>query len=176
MSLKDASAREAFLKTLLDVVNDAYEDARAETQRLLDAAAGETGTRQVAVSLPGGPDIATVSLSGGEPAARVVDEDAFTAWAIANVPSEIERRFVTEVRPAFSKKVLGEMTAAEVAEWTNPETGVIHEVPGVELAPGRALTHSVRFKKGGRDRVMEAWREGRLADVALPELTAGGAA
>lgn len=176
MSLKEASAREAYLKTLLDVVNDAYKEARAETQQLLDTAATETGTRQAAVALPDGPEIATISLSAGSAEARVTDPDAFTAWVVANYGTEIERRFVTEVRDAFRKKLLDEMTAVGRAEWADPETGEVHEVPGVVIAPARARTHSLRFKKDGRDQVMAAWREGRLADVALPELTAGGGA
>jgi hypothetical protein len=175
MSLREAAEREAYLKTLLDAVNDAYKAARTETQTLLDAAAEENGTRQAAVALPDGPDIATVSLSSGEAAAKVIDEEAFTAWVIANYGTEVERRFVTEVRPAFRDKVLGALTAANGIEWADPESGVIHEVPGVAIAPSRARTHSLRFKKDGRDKVMQAWREGRLAAVALPELTAGGA-
>jgi PIN domain nuclease of toxin-antitoxin system len=175
MSLKEAAAREAYLKTLLDVVNDAYKEARAETQTLLDTAAEETGARQVAVTLPDGPDIATVSLASGETAAKVIDEDKFTAWVRENFASEIERRFVTTVREAFTKKLLAELTAAGGTEWPDPETGVIHEVPGVAIAPARARTHAVRFKKDGREQVMAAWREGRISAVALPELTAGGA-
>jgi hypothetical protein len=180
MSLKEAAAREAYLKTLLDVVNDAYKEARAETQNLLDTAAEESGTRQVAVTLPGGPDrpgadIATVSLSAGEGAAKVTDPEKFKAWVLEHYGSEIKREFVTTVQPAFEKKLLAELTAAGGTEWADPENGVIHDVPGVEIAPSRARTHSVRFKTDGRDQVMTAWREGRLATVALPQLTAGGA-
>lgn len=175
MNLRESAAREAVLKTLLDAVKAEYDAARAETQELLDAAAQETGTRQVAVALPDGPDIATVSLSSGEAAAKIVDEDAFTAWVIANYATEVERKLVTTVRKAFADRLLKEMTAAGGNEWADPETGVIHDVPGVMIAPSRARTHSVRFKKEGRDQVMQAWREGRLASVVLPELTAGGA-
>jgi hypothetical protein len=180
MSLKEAAAREAYLKTLLDVVGDAYKAARAETRQHLDKAAEETGTRQVAVTLPDGPDkrgadIATVSLTAGEAAARIADEEKFKAWVLENYGSEIKREFVTSVQPAFEKKLLAELTAAGGTEWPDPETGVIHEVPGVEISPARARTHSVRFKKDVRDHVMQAWREGRLTGVALPELTAGGA-
>lgn len=175
MSLRDAAAREAYLKTLLDVVNDAYKEARTETQALLDTAASEDGTRQVAVTLPDGPDIATVSLTAGEAAAKVTDPDKFKAWVLENFGSEIKREFVTSVQPAFEKKLLAELTAAGGTEWADPENGVIHDVPGVEMAPARARTHAVRFKKDGRDQVMTAWREGRLATVALPTLTAGGA-
>jgi hypothetical protein len=175
MSLRDAAAREAYLKTLLDVVNDAYKEARAETQTLLDSAAEETGTRQVAVALPDGPDIATVSLASGEAAAKVTDEEKFTDWVREHFAGEIERRFVTTVREAFAKKILAELTASGGTDWADPETGVIHSVPGVAIAPARARTHNVRFKTEGRDEVMRAWREGRLANVALPQLTAGGA-
>jgi hypothetical protein len=173
MSLKEAAAREAYLKTLLDVVDDAYKAARAETRTALEAAAQESGTRQAAASLPDGQDIATVSLSSGEAAAKVIDEEAFTTWVIAHYGTEVERRFVTEVRAAFRDKVLGALTAVGSTDWADPETGVIHEVPGVAIAPARARTHSLRFKKDGRSQVMTAWREGRLAAVALPELTAG---
>jgi hypothetical protein len=173
MSLREAAAREAYLKTLLDVVDDAYKAARAETRTALEAAAQESGTRQAAASLPDGKDIATVSLSSGEAAAKVIDEEAFTAWVITHYGTEVERRFVTEVRAAFRDKVLGALTAVGSTDWADPETGVIHEVPGVAIAPARARTHSLRFKKDGRNQVMTAWREGRLAAVALPELTAG---
>ena len=175
MSLREAAAREAYLKTLLDVVNDAYKEARAETQTLLDTADEETGTRQVAVGVPDGPDIATVSLTAGEAAARVTDPDKFKAWVLENYGTEIKREFVTSVQPAFEKKILAEMTAANSTEWADAETGVVHEVPGVAIAGTRSRTHAVRFKKDGRDQVMTAWREGRLAAVALPQLTAGGA-
>lgn len=174
MSLKDAATREAVLKTLLDAVKKEYDAARAETQTLLDAAAEETGTRQVAVAIPDGPDIATVSLSSGEAAAKVTDVDLFTKWVVANYSSEVTRRLVTEVQPAFAKKLLDEITAIGTGEWADAN-GVLQEVPGVAMAPARARTHSVRFKKDGRDQVMQAWRAGRLNGVVLPELTAGGA-
>ncbi|NUO42453.1 MAG: hypothetical protein HOV82_10480 [Streptomyces sp.] len=175
MNLKEAAMREAALKTLLDKVQDAYDDARKMTRSALEAADKESGVRKAVVTLPDGPDIATVSLSSGETAAKVVDDEAFTAWVREHFASEIERRFVTEVREAFTKKLLAQMTAAGSTEWADPETGVIHDVPGVAIAPARARTHSVRFKTDGRDQVMQAWRSGRLAGVALPELTAGGA-
>lgn len=175
MNLKEAAMREAALRTLLDKVQEAYDDARKDTRAALEAADKESGVRKAAAVLPGGPDIATVSLSAGEATAKVTDEEAFTAWVIANYGTEIERRFITEVRAAFRDKVLGALTAAGGTEWVDPESGVIHEVPGVVIAPSRARTHSLRFKKDGRDQVMAAWRDGRLAAVALPELTDGGA-
>lgn len=173
MSLKDAAAKEAYLKTLLDAVDGAYKATRAEVQELLDEAARETGTQKLGVTLPDGTQVATVSLSSGSAEARVTDQDAFTAWVRTEFPSEVERQFVTTVRAAFTARVLKELTAAGGTEWADPETGVIHDVPGVQIAPSRARGHSVRFGKTGRDDVMAAWRNGLLATVALPELTAG---
>lgn len=175
MTLKEAAAREAALKTLLDTVKDAYDEARKETRAALEAAAQETGVRQVAVSLPDGPDIATVSLSSGEAIARVVDEDVFKAWVRDHYATELERKFITTVRKAFVDRLLKEMTAAGAAEFADPETGVIHEVPGVAIAPARARTHSVRFKENGRQQVLKALREGQLIASVVPELGVGGA-
>lgn len=175
MSLKDAAAREAYLKTLFDAVGDAYKAARNETQELLDKAALETGTRQVSAKLPDGRDIATVSITAGSAEAKVIDEAAFTAWVREEYPSEVERKFVTTVRSQFAKKILAVLTAAGGTEWPDPETGVIHDVPGVQIAPARARGHSVRFGETGKADVMAAWREGLLAGVALPELTPSNA-
>jgi hypothetical protein len=175
MTLKDSAAKEAYLKTLLDVIDEAYKAKRAEVQQELDALARETGTRQIVVALPDGTEIGKVSLTSGAAEAKVTDADAFKAWVLVHHASEIERQFLTSVRPAFEKKLLAELTAAGGTEWADPETGVIHDVPGVSIAPARARTHSVRFGKTGRDAVMAAWRSGQLADVALPALTAGSA-
>lgn len=174
MNLKEAAAREAALKTLLDTVKDAYDDARKVTRAALEAADKETGVRQVAVALPGGPDIATVSLSSGEAGAKVVDEEAFTAWVRDHHATELDRKFITTVRQAFADRLLKEVTAIGTGEWAD-ENGVLQKVPGVEMAPARARTHSVRFKKDGRQQVMQALREGQLIAAVLPELTVGGA-
>ncbi|MCY0916976.1 hypothetical protein OS965_02145 [Streptomyces sp. H27-G5] len=171
MTLKDSAAREAYLKTLLDTVDEAYKAARTEVQEALDAAARETGTRQISVALPNGVEIAKVSLTSGTAETKVVDEEAFKAWVMKHFASEIERQFVATVRPAFAKKVLTELTAAGGTEWADPETGVIHDVPGVASRPARARGHRMTFAETGRDAVMAAWRTGQLAGVALPELT-----
>jgi hypothetical protein len=172
MSLKDAAAQEAYLKTLLDVIDASYKQKRREVQELLNEAVRESGTQQIAASLPDGTKIATISLTKGSAEAKVTDETAFKAWVMANYDTEIERRFVAEVRGSFRNKLLSQMTAANSNEWADPETGVIHTVPGVAIAPARARGHSVRMTKDGPAEVMAAWRNGQLAGVALPELTA----
>ncbi|MCX4778117.1 hypothetical protein [Streptomyces sp. NBC_01264] len=175
MSLKDAAAQEAYLKTLLDVIDASYKRQRLEVQKLLDEAARESGTQQIAASLPDGTKIATISLTKGRAEAKVTDEAAFKAWVMANYDTEIERRFVAEVRGSFRSKLLSQMTAANKNEWADPETGVIHTVPGVAISPARARGHSVRMTETGPAEVWAAWRTGQLANIALPELIAGDA-
>jgi hypothetical protein len=174
VNLADLAAREAVLKALADEIGDQLKAVRAEVQAALDES---TGVRQVAAVLPGGTQVAKVSLTDPAPAAVVTDPEAFLAWVRDNHPDEgaVVRRVVTEIRPATQTALLAEMTAAGVPQWCNTETGEVHTVPGVEIRATRARSHSVRFDKGGRDRVAEAWRAGALTALVLPELTAGGA-
>ncbi|MEK2479010.1 hypothetical protein [Streptomyces noursei] len=168
--IKAATTREAVLKALLDEVKAAYEEARAEVQYHLDAAQEATGARQFAAALPDGTKVGTISLTGGEPAAQIVDEEAFTVWARTAFPAERVTRIVKEVRAAFVERLLGEMTAAGVPQVVDPASGEVHEVPGVEIRPTRKRSHSVRFAKGGKELVGQAWQSGVLTPLALPAL------
>ncbi|MFI6639983.1 hypothetical protein [Streptomyces sp. NPDC050504] len=168
MTLRDLAMEEATLKALADLVKERLTVVRGELQQGLDAAERETGTRQIAAALPDGTTVATVSLTDPAPEAKVIDAEAFKAWVMAAFPSEIERRFVTEVRPAFVDKVLAEMTAAGVARLVDTETGELHEVPGVAVRATRARNHSLRFRSEGKSRIAEAWTTGALA---LPGIT-----
>ncbi|MFE0877285.1 hypothetical protein ACFW4X_20920 [Streptomyces smyrnaeus] len=172
-AVKSATTREAVLKALLDEVKEAYEEARTDVQHLLDQQEKATGARQFAAALPDGTKVGTVSLSGGDPAAQIVDEDAFTEWAREAYPAEAVTRIVKTVNAAFTAKLLEEMTAAGVA--ADPATG--EAVPGVEIKATRRRSHSVRFSPksktnpgGGRALVGEAWRRGELASLVLPAL------
>lgn len=174
MSLSELAAREAVLKALADEIGDQLKQVRAEVQVALDE---NVGVRQVAAVLPNGKPVAKVSLTDPAPAAVVTDPAAFLAWVRDHHPdtNAVVRRVVTEVRPATQTALLAEMTAAGVPQWCDAETGEVHTVPGVEIRATRARSHSVRFDKGGRDLVAEAWQAGELAAMVLPQLTAGGA-
>ncbi|NGO69158.1 hypothetical protein [Streptomyces boncukensis] len=171
MDLKNLALREAALKTLLDAVSGQLKDVRAEMQDALDT----TGASRVDAVLPDGTKVATVSRSAPKPCAEVVDDDLFLKWVREHAPSEITSRVVTEVRPAYQAQLLAEMTAAGVAEVADRETGVVHEVPGVEVRATRARGHSVRPVDGGADAIADAWRAGQLGHLDLPQLGAGGA-
>lgn len=185
MSLMDQGLDVAALTALHDAIGDALKAAKAGSLDGLKAAKAESGTKQITVPLPDGRDVATITLVSPEPAAVVTDEDAFKAWVRKVYPDEIASRVVTEVRPAFRKKLLAEITAAGVPkvvvddEHVDKETGlisgeqVVHDVPGVQLQ-GRASYQRLTYTKTGRADIAAAWRNGELAGLVLPELMPGG--
>lgn len=175
MSLKDTARTVAVLSTLHSAIGDQLKTAKRELETGLREAKAETGTQKIAVSLDEGQDVGTVSLVQPKAAAAVTDPDAFTAWVLENYKGEIKREFVTSVQPGFQKKILEALTAAGTAEWADPETGVIHEVPGVAMQ-GRAAYTRLTVPDAGKAAIAEAWREGRLGGSVPPAITAGPAA
>ncbi|WP_432138958.1 hypothetical protein [Streptomyces sp. bgisy154] len=172
MSLKDTARTVAALDTLHKTIGDALKTGKQELEAGLKAAKAETGTQKISIDVDG-EDIGSVSLVQPKAAAAVTDADAFTAWVMANYGSEITRRFVTEVKPGFQKKILDALTAAGVAEWADPETGVIHEVPGVSMQ-GRAAYTRLTVPDAGKQAIAQAWRDGRLG-AAVPAAVAPAA-
>lgn len=170
MSLKDIAARAAILSTLHDTIGAELKTAKKELEAGLRTAKAETGTQKISVSLDEGPDVGSISLVQPKAAAAVADAEQFTAWVMANFTTEIERKFVTSVKPGFQKKILDQVTAAGVVEWADPETGVIHEVPGVTMQ-GRAAYTRMTVPDAGKAAIARAWREGRLADAVSPALS-----
>jgi hypothetical protein len=174
MSLKDTARTVAVLSTLHAAIGDQLKTAKRELETGLKDAKAETGTQKIAVSLAEGQDIGTVSLVQPKAAAAVTDPDAFTAWVLEHYAGEIKREFVTSVQPGFQKKILDALTAAGTAEWADPETGVIHEVPGVTMQ-GRAAYTRLTVPEAGKAAIAEAWREGRLGAAVPPAITTGAA-
>lgn len=169
MSLKDTARTVAALDTLHKAIGDHLKAGKQDLEAGLKAEKAKTGTQKISISLDDdGPDIGSVSLVQPKAAAAVTDPTKFTEWVRENYSGEIKRQLVTTVQPGFQKKLLDQMTAAGVAEWADPETGVIHEVPGVELQ-GRAAHTRMTIPDAGKAAIAEAWREGRLA-AALPDL------
>jgi hypothetical protein len=173
MSLKDTARTVAVLSTLADAIGDQLKTAKKELETGLREAKAETGTQKISVSLDDAEgqskDVGSVSLVQPKAAASVTDPEAFAAWVVENYSTEITRRFVTEVKPGFQKKILAEITAAGVAEWADPETAVIHEVPGVTMQ-GRAAYTRLTVPDAGKAAIAEAWRAGRLPGAVPPAL------
>jgi len=169
--IRALALEEAALKALSDEIGDRLKATRAAMQEALDS----TGAGSVAAVLPGGLKVATISVTDPKPEAVVTDSAAFRAWVQSVAPSEVTKRFLTEVRPAYVKTTLAQMTAAGTPVWADPETGEVHDVPGVEIRATRARGHSVRPVVGGREAIAEAWRSGALGALGLPVLGAGPA-
>lgn len=167
MSLKDTARTVAVLSTLHAAIETQLKTAKRELETGLKAAKAETGTQKISVSLDEGQDIGTVSLVQPKAAAAITDAEKFTAWVMENFGTEIERKFVAAVKPGFQKKILAEVTAAGTAEWADPETGVIHDVPGVEMQ-GRASYTRLTVPDAGKAAIAEAWQAGTLT---LPGVT-----
>jgi len=174
MSLKDTARRTAVLSALHEAIGDELKAAKKDLEEGLRAAKKETGTQKVTISLDEQRDIGTASLVQPKAAAIVTDEEKFKAWVVDNYGSEIERKFVTQVRAAFTARLLKDMTAAGVAQWCDPETGELHDVPGVEMQ-GRAAYTRMTVPDSGKQAIAAAWQSGALAHLVLPQLPAGGA-
>ncbi|MEV2203764.1 hypothetical protein AB0E11_27910 [Streptomyces fradiae] len=184
-AIRDAVTRQAVLGALLDQIKDAYKDAKADADKLLEQQYRAVGTTKTDATLPDGTQVGSVSRQGGERAAQVVDDEQFAAWVRDHYPSEhvvriIPARVEVSARPAFAAQVLAEMTAAGTARYVDPETGEVHDVPGVEIRPSRAASHRLTYTRGskaqpltGRELVARAWREGGLAAHVLPALAPG---
>jgi hypothetical protein len=165
MNLKDTARTVAALDTLHKAIGDHLKTGKQELEAGLKAAKAETGTQKISISLDDdSPDIGTVSLVQPKAVAAVIDDEKFTAWVVENFATEVERKFVTAVKPGFQKKILDQLTAAGVTDWADPETGVIHEVPGVSMT-GRAAYTRMTITDVGKAAIPQAWREGRLASV-----------
>ncbi|MYR46632.1 hypothetical protein [Streptomyces sp. SID5910] len=181
-TVRDAVTKLAALGALLEEVKEAYADARTDVQHALNEQHKASGASQLDAMLPGGVKVGTVSRTGGEKAARIVDVDAFTAWVRDTFPSEhvveiVPMQVRTSVRPAWSAQALAEMTATDAPRYVDKATGVVHDVPGVEIRPSKAagmrMSYTRQSKKNpldGRELVAEAWRSGALAAHVLPVL------
>lgn len=174
MGLKDTATRTAVLSVLADVINAELKASKAELQQGLKAAKAETGTQQVGMELPDGQDIGKATLVQPKATAVVTGPDLLIEWVRENAPAgSITSRVVTEIRPSYLKVLLAEITAAGVAQWCDKETGEVHDVPGVQIQ-GRAAYTRTTIPDTGKQAIAQAWREGALTNMVLPELTAGG--
>lgn len=174
MSLKDAATRAAVLTALAEAIGDELKTAKADLQAELKAAKESTGTQQVGVSVLG-KDVGKISLVQPKAAAVIVDEKAFREWVRSVREGEVVSRVVTEVRPAWRDLVLKQIGAVGVVQWADPDTGEVHDVPGVEMQ-GRAAYTRMTVPEEGKAAIAEAWRTGQLGHLVLPQIAPAPAA
>lgn len=167
--MANLALEETALKTVIDAFTARLKEVRADMQAAMDT----TGVSRIEATLPDGTKVGTVSLTNPKPTATVTDPDQFLKWVQKYSSKNVVSRLVTEVRPAYTTALLAEMTAAGVTEVADRETGVVEEVPGVEIRATRSRTHSARPVDGALETILAAWRTGQLAHLNLPQLTAG---
>ncbi|MFE5674506.1 hypothetical protein ACFQ7B_00245 [Streptomyces erythrochromogenes] len=168
-TLRELALEEAALDLLAGRVADAKKDVRKRMQAALDAAASRDGVERVVATLPNGEPVATISLRPGATGPVVTDEEALARWLRRTYPEQdwTTSRIVREVRPWKLAELIAQMDAAKATQIVDPDTGEVHDVPGVLIKPTRARTHSLLWKKTGkaetgRAAMGEAWRTGAL--------------
>ncbi|MFI7283077.1 hypothetical protein ACIBOV_22735 [Micromonospora chersina] len=170
MTVQQAAMRAAVLKALMDEVRKVYDAARAEADGRLVELNGALGVKTIEVKLAGyDSPVAQVTLSEPKPG-FVVEEAGFLAWCKEEHPSEVQVTVpepVEQVRPAWRKALLARMRVEQDGAVVDGETGRVLDFVKVAEAPPPSTT--LTFKKGGREEVARAYRDGRLA---LPELLA----
>ena len=145
----------AVLKALLDQVSDRVKTAKAQAEEAFLA----TGTTGAVPTLPDGTKIASVTYAGGDSrSARIVDENAFEAWVLANHSEQME----LVIRDSYKKGLLD--AAEKAGQPVDPSTG--ETVPGIVVKNSTPYV-SIRFKPGAKEAVAAAWRAGELAGVEI---------
>lgn len=169
ISLPEQALREAALTAIHKTMGETLNGFRTDMQNTLEA----LGAERLAVSLPDGSRVASITVSNPTPKPAVTDEAAFLAFVQDIAPGEVVT--VKVVRPAFLKKLFDDMEKRGTAETVDPDNGEIIEVEGVEMQTARAASHSVTFEKSGRDALVAAAVAGHLVHInGLPRLTSGG--
>lgn len=166
MSDLNASARAAVLKTVMDRIKRAYDEARAEADEELRRLHEVAGASRFDVTVPGIGKVAKITLTVPE-AAVALDESALLWWVKRRHPDKIRERVVTTefVDADFVTEVCSDLvfdpdadvlmlkTTAEVVTWAR-------------LVPAGRGTTTLTFETGGRERIQQAWQSGGL----LPQL------
>ncbi|MER5706026.1 hypothetical protein [Streptomyces sp. NPDC002122] len=170
MSLKDQATRVAILDTLAKTIANELKTAKTELETGLRAAKAETGTQTIAVDL-NGTDIGKATLVQPKAEADITDPVKLLTWVREVAPTEITTRLVTEIRPAWLTQLKKQVEAVGRPEWADPETGVIHDVPGIKLV-GRTAHTRLTIPDEGKQAIATAWRDRLLDAVVMPELPA----
>lgn len=177
-SLRDLANERAAIDLMIDRLMTAKKGNAKRMQAALDAADKETGQERVAACLPSGEEVATISLKKGSVGPVVTDAEAFAVWVRDTFPNDevTTVRVVREVKPWKSAELIAAMDAIGLgmagpgeplrpAQWANPETGELIDVPGVHIKPTVARTHQRRWKPGGAERLLAAYLAGELTEV-----------
>ncbi|MFJ2909390.1 hypothetical protein ACIO8F_08130 [Streptomyces sp. NPDC087228] len=169
----------------LDRAKAMFAEVDTDATALLAQQYKATKSTKAEITLPDGETkFATVTRVGGEAEARVTDHEKFLAWVKETYPDHWDYRLIparTEVfvKDAFRDEVLAAITAANAAQYADPTTGVIHDVPGVAIQPTRSpyfrwlfTRTSKRQPLDGRELAAQAIQAGQISTDTPPALPA----
>lgn len=176
--------RRQAMRARLDEAEALFEDVDTEAVHLLTQQYKATKSTKADVTLgdAGDTKFATVTRVGGEAEAKVTDRAAFAAWVRDTYPDHWDVRIIPAreevvIDDAFADRVLSAVNAAGTARYVDPETGEIHDVPGVAIQPTRRpyfrwlfTRASKRQPLDGRELVADALSAGRLDLDKVPAL------
>ncbi|MGW1405055.1 hypothetical protein [Streptomyces sp. NPDC002403] len=167
----------------LDRAKAMFAEVDTDATALLAQQYRATKSTKAEITLPDGETkFATVTRVGGEAEAQVTDRDAFHAWVRDTYPDHwsfkvVPARTETVVDGAFADRVLSAVTAANVAEYADPATGVVHDVPGVAIRPTRSPYFRWLFSRAskrqpldGRELAAQAIQAGQISTESPPAL------
>ncbi|MGW9385373.1 hypothetical protein [Streptomyces globisporus] len=172
----------------LDRAKAMFAEVDADASALLAQQYKATKSTKAEVTLPDGETkFATVTRVGGEAEAQVTDREAFTAWVRDTYPEFwnfkiVPASTVTVVDDAFVDRVLASVSAANGPEYADPESGVVHTVPGVAIRPTRRAYFRWLFTRStksqpldGRELAAQAITAGLISTDTPPALPAAPA-
>jgi hypothetical protein len=171
--------RRQAMRARLDAAEALFEDVNTEATALLAQQYKATKTTKADITLGDETTFATVTRVGGQAEAKVTDHTKFEAWVRDTYPDHFGFRIIparteTYVNDAFTDQVLAAVTAANVTQYADPDTGEVHDVPGVAIRPTRSpyfrwlfTRTSKRQPLDGRALAAEAVQAGRI-DLDAP--------
>lgn len=153
---RDAADEALAWMCLKDAVGALAEEARQRA----GAAMREQASEKQAVLNAAGERMGTVTLTGGELKAEVVNKDKLLRWVLENHPGEV----YSEIRPAFLHRLLGEAAAQAAADGV--ASGEV--LPGIhvgETEPILRITKTKVAREMGKEiaaRVLGAFEDRQL--------------
>ncbi|MYX36755.1 MULTISPECIES: hypothetical protein [unclassified Streptomyces] len=177
--------RRQAMRAQLDEAEALFAVADTEAAALLAQQYEATRSTKSDITLPDDETkFAAVTRVPGSAAAQVEDRGAFVAWVRDTYPDHFDYRIIparteTFVTEEFEAAVLDALTAANSTEYADPDTGLVHQVPGVRMRANRRPYFRWSFtrkSKGqpltGQELALDAIEAARLDIRTAPELPA----
>lgn len=179
-NLKERNLKFLLMKTLADLVKGETDVERAELMDELLEQFEETGNKSFSIKIPGAEKVATFTIAEPKPSHKV-DTEALLDWCRENRPELVETVHHPAVEAWTETKLRDDVEKVITGEYKLAGTMYVDDdmvpVDGVEYVPAPTpKSFSVRYEKGGQERVIEAWRSGELGGIApgknLPQIGA----